>query len=524
MIPKILGPDGLPIQREDLIEEVAAPRLTGIRSAWMEGVAASLDAVKLARILKSADSGDGHDFLTLAEEIEERDMQYGTVLGVRKRAVQGLDIQIEAASDAPEDVAIADEVRMLFDGPEIVELIGDLLDALGKGFSAVEIIWQTSATRWVPKEYIWRDPRFFQFDRMTGREIRLRQEGSVEGDPLPPYKFITHRFRLKSGQTLRGGLARFAAWAFLFKSFSLRDWASFLETYGMPIRIGKYQNGASIEDQKKLLRAVRSIASDAAAIIPESMTIDFVSADKGGTGSGGGVFAGFAQYLDEALSKIVLGQTQTTDKGASRAQAVVHDGIRKDILVSDARSIGATLKRDLVIPYIDLNFGRRAAYPNVVLVIRDNADMQATAAALQTLVPMGLEVQMSEVRDLLGFADPEAGSKILTAPASPAPMVAAPALNHACTCGKCGGSLALNRAGAPTDLDRIGAEDLADWQPQLEPMLAPIFKAVSEATSLEALRDQLPDLYDQMDTSEFERRLRAATAIARGLGDLGAKQ
>lgn len=526
---QLLGPDGLPIRRDLLTTEIAAPQLTGVRSAWMEGVAALLTPVRLAHILQSADQGDGHDFLTLAEEMEERETQYGTVLAVRKRAVQGLELQIEAASDDPVDVAIADEVRDIFDGPETVELIGDMLDALGKGFSVVEIMWQLDARRWTPREYIWRDPRFFQFDRLTGRELRLRSPASVDGDPLPPFKFVRHFFRLKSGQPLRGGLARLAAWSYLFKSFTLRDWTSFLETYGMPIRLGRYGAGASPEDQKKLLRAVRSIASDAAAIIHESMNIDFVSADKGGSGTGGGVFAAMASYLDEAISKAVLGQTQTTDKGSNRAQAQVHDGIRKDILLSDARAVGATLKRDIVVPYVDLNHGPRPRYPSVVLIIRDNQDITTTAEALEKLVPMGLKVQMSEVRDLLGFADPDEGAEVLVPP-TPAAMPgigtpAMPALNrqHGTACPCCGGGgLAFNRQNAaPRELDRVGAEYLAEWEPQLGPILNPVFEAVANATSLEMLREQLPALYDQMDTSEFERRLRAATAIARGLGDLG---
>lgn len=528
--PRILGPDGMPVQRAILSEEIAAPTLTGVRSAWQEGVAAGLTPARLAQILKAADQGDGQDYLTLAEEMEEREPQYGTVLGVRKRAIQGLEIQIEAASQDAEDVALADEVRDLFAAPEVSDLIGDMLDALGKGFSMVEIMWQTDAKRWTPAEFIWRDPRYFQFDRLTGRKINLRSAGSVDGEPLPPFKFVRHVFRLKSGQALRGGLARFAAWSFLFKSFSLRDWASFLETYGMPIRIGKYGQGATPEQQKILIKAVRSIASDAAAIIPETMNIDFVSADKSGTGASSSVFYGFASYLDEAIAKIVLGQTQTTDKGSNRAQAQVHDGVRKDIMLADARSIGATLKRDLVQPYVELNHGPRPRYPNVVLVIRDNADITATATALEKLVPMGLRVREGEVRDMLGFSDPKATDRLLSAPQAvgtsapaSAPQIASqPALNRhdPANCPCCRG-LAINRQGAPDEVDRIGAEYLADWVPMMEPMLKPIFDAVENAESLEALRAQLPALADDMDTSEFERRLRAATAIARGLGDIG---
>ena len=518
----ILGPDGLPARRApvDMSDDQAAPSLTGVRNAWQDGVAANLTPRRLAQILRAADMGDGHDYLTLAEEMEEREPQYGTVLGIRKRAVQGLPIQIDAASDDPADVALADEVRDLFDAPQLQAAIGDMLDALGKGYSVVEINWETSAARWTPREFIWRDPRFFQPDRLTGREIRLRVDGAIDGEPLPANKYVVHVPRLKSGMPLRGGLARFAMWSFMFKSYTIRDWASFLETYGMPIRLGRYGMAASKDDQQKLLRAVRSIASDAAAIIPDTMTIDFQSADKG-SGSGGAVFSSFAEYLDGALTKIVLGQTQTTDKGSNRAQAQVHDGVRKDVALSDCKQLAMTLKRDVVMPFVTLNHGPRQRYPNVRIVLPDNTDITVMSEALEKLVPLGLKVQMSSVRDKLGFGDPEQGADLLAAPA-PSPALPPPAMNRSgCPC--CAGRLAYNRAGAtvPDELDALGAHYAADWEPQLGPMLAPLFEAAAAATSLEELRDKLPELYDKMDTGPFERRLRAATAIARGLGDAG---
>lgn len=526
MVQGLVGPDGQPIQKAALGAPTAFPTVGGQRSVWRQGVAADLTPRRVAEILRAADQGDGIDYLTLAEEMEERETQYGTVLGIRKRAIQGLDVQIDAASDDGKDVEIADDVRGLFARPEVLAAFGDMLDALGKGYSVVEMLWETTASRWTPREFIWRDPRFFQFDRLTGRNLRLRVDGSFEGEPLAPAKFVAHVPRLKSGLPLRGGLARFAIWAFLFKSYSLRDWASFLETYGMPIRLGKYNSSASDEQQKLLLKAVRQIASDAAAIIPDTMVIDFVSDKSGGSGgsSGGSAFGGHAEYLDEAIAKVVLGQTLTTDKGANRAQAQVHDGVRKDVAASDARQLALTLTRDVMIPYIVFNYGVQPRYPTLSLPMPDNANIQVVSDALDKLIKYGLDVPVSEARAMLGFREPKTGEKVLAPPPPIAPGPGFPALNRSgCAC--CGGRLALNRADAPaspsSELDAIGAHYAADWRPQMEPLLKPLFEAVAGATSLEQLRDALPGLYDRMDTGPLERQLAAATAIARGLGDIG---
>ncbi|MBK9080187.1 MAG: DUF935 family protein [Hyphomicrobium sp.] len=51
------------------------------------------------------------------------------------------------------------------------------------------------------------------------------------------------------------------------------------------------------------------------------MSIEFAEVKGGNTRDP--VFSGFAQYLDAQVSKLVLGQTMTTDNGSSMAQAKV---------------------------------------------------------------------------------------------------------------------------------------------------------------------------------------------------------
>ena len=63
-------------------------------------------------------------------------------------------------------------------------------------------------------------------------------------EPLQPYKFVTHVTKVKSGIPIRGGLARAAAWSWLFKTFTLKDWMRFVEAYGHPMRLGRFPPNA----------------------------------------------------------------------------------------------------------------------------------------------------------------------------------------------------------------------------------------------------------------------------------------
>jgi len=101
--------------------------------------------------------------------------------------------------------------------------------------------------------------------------------------PLAPFKFIVHFAKAKAGLPVRGGLARAAGWSYLFKNYVLKDWVTFTEVFGQPLRVGKYHPGASEKDKQALLQAVSNIGTDAAAIIPESMLIEFTEAHQTGS-------------------------------------------------------------------------------------------------------------------------------------------------------------------------------------------------------------------------------------------------
>lgn len=209
---KIVGPDGEPIQYEVLDKEISAGGVTGIRQPWHGGVADNLGPERLAAILRSAADGNNYDYLTLAEEMEERDGHYASVLSTRKLALAGLEVRVDSFSDDAKDVEIADAVRGIVDMPGFGEMVFDLTDALGKGYSVSEIVWDRSGKVWVPERFEHRDPRFFCWDRNTGRELRLLDDADpANGIALAPYKFVVHQPKLRSGLPVRGGLARLAA-------------------------------------------------------------------------------------------------------------------------------------------------------------------------------------------------------------------------------------------------------------------------------------------------------------------------
>lgn len=471
---------GRPIRREILTQEISGPSTTGVRSPIAGYPGDGLNPVRLAQILRSADMGHPLHYLELAELIEERDPHYTGVLGTRKRSVAQLPIFVDAASVSAEHVLHADTIRDWLLRDELQDELFDILDAVGKGFSETEIIWDTSEGQWQPARLEWRDPRWFTFDQRDLKTPLLRSES---GDlPLEPFKYISARIRAKSGVPVRSGIGRLAAWCYMFKKFTERDWAIFTQTYGQPLRVGKYPAGASEADKATLFKAVANIAGDCAAIVPESMLIDFVETVN--LSAGAELYEKRVEWLDKQVSKAVLGQTSTTDAEiGGLGSGKEHRKVQEDIERADARAISAILNRDLIQPWIKLEFGPQAKYPRLRIGLEDDEDIKQLTDSVTRLVPFGLKVSKSWMNDKLGIPDPDANEEILTAPAMSSPFNF-PALNAAQT-------PAQPTREMPRSIDDLVAQAEQLAAPGVGALLGEVRGIVEKASSLEEIQAEL---------------------------------
>lgn len=425
--PALVDSSGKPLRAavETLTREIAAPMLAGMRSINSGHPAQGLDPARLANILRQSENGDATAYLELAEEMEEKYPHYLSVLGTRKRAVSQLPINVVAASEDPEDEADAQLVRGWTDRLTLQGELRDILDAIGKSYSGTEIIWELTPEAWLPGKLKFRLPQFFEFDKVTGEQLLLK--GGIDGtsglpQPLPENKFIVHIAQAKSGLPIRGGLARGVAWFYLFTNFTIKDWMTFLEVYGLPLRVGKYANGTSEDDIRLLARAVAQIGSDAGCVIPESMKMEFITSQGGAANPE--MFQKLCMYADDAVSKAVLGQTSSSEAkagGLGSGQANLHGEVRDDIRDADAVELSVTLSRDLAIPIVMFNRGMRKRYPTIIVGKPDNVDVAAALLSMEAGVKMGVPIGVSTFRKLTGLPEPKPGEELLIAPVAGPP-------------------------------------------------------------------------------------------------------
>ena len=504
-----------PIRRPD-VTEIAVAQVTDKYSEYPSN---GLTPIKLAQILQEADAGDVLRQMELFEEMEEKDPHLFSQLQTRKNAVTGLDFEIIPFSDDPRDKEIADFVKEQIDGIESFEDVEtDLLDAIGKGFAVSEIMWGYDEGRVVVKEIRSRHQKRFFWDSADD-SFKVRTKDAPEGVLLPGNKFIVHKYKARSGHTSRAGILRVVCWMYLFKNYDLKDWVSFAEVYGLPLRLGKYAPGASEADKLALMQALIQIGADAAGIIPDGTTIDFVTAEKT---SSSDLYERLARYCDEQISKAVLGQTLTSDSGGgSYAQSKTHNDVRHDLTVADCKALASTLRRDLIRPLCIFNFGEDKRVPHIRFDCEESEDLTQTAEILGTLIEKtGLRVPTSFIYKKFSIPEPEEGEEIATPWFQSAGAGLLPFKNdpHATQIVlKAGGNDGI---GTQQHIDKLANAAVKKGAGSFKRAFAPVLKIIENASSLEELRTMMEDdkavaeLYAAMDVSEVEELLQKVMLYA----------
>ena len=522
----LVDQNGRPYPEEPPTKVTAEAETTGAREQVYQPVTRGITPARMAHILDSAAEGEYQDFLTMAEEMEEKDLHYFSMLSTRKNAIKGCARSLEPFDESERAKQIAaDCERYVVKTPAFSGMLFDLLDALAKGYACVQPVWDTTTRPWTYKEFYYTDPRWFVPSDTDQTVFLLKSETKPDGEPLPPGKFVFHFPKVKSGIPIRGGLARICALAFMFKTYTMKDWLAFMEVFGMPTRIGKYDPATATNREKAtLLNALRGLGHDAAAMIPEGMDIELLDA-KRPSGSDS-LFGGLAEYLDKQVSKAVLGQTMTSDDGASLSQALVHQMVRQDIMEADAEQLEATVNEYIIKPWVVYNYGENAPLPSLKITTDPPEDLKNFTEAALPWVKAGVAVEAAWIRDKFGIPEPPEDAEDLVgetqeedpAQAGDPPVPPNQEGNNA---PEDGGEVATNAALPPS---LVPAETTADslarnWVQTMGPYEDVIQEMANNSSSYEEFLAKVEDAQKKFDSNQFVRRLAVEMAKVRGIAN-----
>ncbi|MEJ1358328.1 MAG: DUF935 domain-containing protein [Candidatus Sedimenticola sp. (ex Thyasira tokunagai)] len=496
--------------KRNQLDEDQSSRIGWVGKEFENHPTRGLTPSRLASILANAEQGDLIAQLDLYEDMEEKDAHIFTELSKRKRVLQGLDWNIVPPRNAtPQEEKVADQVAEWFEDLDNFEdIIFDMADGIGKGFSNLEIDWQREEKFLLP-HLTHRPARWFTVDQADRDKLLLRTD-SGQGDELWPFKWITHIHKAKSGYIARGGLHRVLAWPFLFKNYSVRDLAEFLEIYGIPARLGTYPSGASDKEKRTLLQAVVNIGHNAAGIIPEGMMLEFKDAAKGAAGP----FQSMIEWCEASESKAILGGTLTTSAqstGMGSNLGDVHNEVRHDLRDADARQIAGTLTRDMVWPMTALNLPGIAPNraPRFQFETQEPEDIKLMSEALPELVNIGFRIPRSWGHEKLQIPEAEEGEEVLGI-ATPA----VPPKEKGANPGQAATAAAKAEAAEPDLVDQQTTQLQEETTLNIDDLYDRIRTLMNEVETMEELQDRLVEAYNYMDIDELSKVMQLGMSAA----------
>lgn len=295
------------------------------------------------------------------------------------------------------DPAVYEYVRDLFSSIEDLRgTLEDALLALTTGYVPLEIIWQPRGRYWFIKKIVGRDPRNYRFD-VEGNLRLLTNEHPLEGEPTPPYKYVVHRHRGTLRSPYGESVLKPLYWPVTFCRAGWKWWATAIERYGMPIITASFPEDATDADRKKFEEFVNSLQAYSWSAVPEGFEIELHEPRRPTAED----YLPFLEYADTKKFQVILGQNLTSETASygSRAQAVVHNQVRHDIILADASLLEATINDQIIKPAVMLNFSGVLTFPRFKINVAPPYDL-ATLAKTYDILSKHIELDKDFLREV----------------------------------------------------------------------------------------------------------------------------
>jgi phage gp29-like protein len=341
----------------------------------------------------------GADGIKLYQDLA-RDGHAGSVIRKRRQAVIARNWTVDAASEDPADERAAMLARAALKRCNFDRACQGLLSAVLTGYAVAEILWEVadlelqdgSRGRFVvPATIKPRNARRFRLDREEQLRL-LTWDAPTDGIAVPDRKFLLARFWAEENEDPYGrGLGHDLFWPVFFKRNAVALWNALIERHGLPFIYAEYPTGTPDGDRQKLSGAIADLARGGGLVVPQGTLIKFLEAGVGGSATGR-LHGDLVDAMDAEISKIVLGETLTTEMGSagSRAASETHDGVRQELADQDADLLSGILNAQLLTWLTEIN-APGAAPPTVWRRAPESVDLQAMAKLDETLFKVGYE-------------------------------------------------------------------------------------------------------------------------------------
>jgi len=183
----------------------------------------------------------------------------------------------------------------------------------------------------------WNEQFLFDFANIPPKHIDpyeglVREYQFSSSDKDKPYRNKRNVIHFGGGEDF--GLILPIVITAIRKRAAMNAWSEYAALAGKNFQIVKYRGKMPSKSEREQIRSILNAAGTGTADLPPG--IDLETNNQTST-SQNDLFEGIVKYYDDQHTKLLLGQTMTTEDGSSRSQAEVHERTQESILDSDAK-------------------------------------------------------------------------------------------------------------------------------------------------------------------------------------------
>jgi phage gp29-like protein len=229
-----------------------------------------------------------------------------------------------------------DEITELTKTEDFINLLHYIIESKLWGHSLIELNFDglKLQPRLIPRKHV--EPK---------KGIILKNQFDQTGFSYRDYPYAD--FVIEVGEENSLGLLMKAAQYAIYKRCGFGDWSQYAELFGMPFRIAKY-DGFDEKTRGELESSLREAGSAAFVVIPKEADFEFVQNNAQASNT---LYESLISLCNKEMSKLILGQTMTTEAGGALAQAKVHQEAERDLLMADKLFVRNVLN-DRLIPLL----------------------------------------------------------------------------------------------------------------------------------------------------------------------------
>lgn len=279
------------------------------------------------------------------------DGHLAAVIEKRKLSVINTPLHFE------ENGKMNDEITSMISTENFLSLLEDILESKIFGHSLIELSFENGILipTLIPRKHV-----------VPERGIIIKRQSDTEGFSYREFPFTNYLLEVGEKDSL--GLLMKAAQYVIYKRGGFGDWAQYCELFGMPFRVAKY-DGYDEKTRTDLESALKAAGSAAYIVIPKEADLNFIQNNTQGSAI---LYDMLVDSCNKEMSKLILGQTMTTEASGAYAQAKVHQEVEMEIHFGDKLFVKNILN-DKLIPLLKIH-GFNVANGKFIFQEKENID------------------------------------------------------------------------------------------------------------------------------------------------------